>query len=65
MCSIEALVAFENQTMLNPKLGYPYYHRMFSLDIAASDYGIDAVLRQESKGKMKVISYASTSVPKY
>ena len=65
--SIEALVAFKNlkiKLCATPKLGYPDYHRKFRLDIDASDYGLGAVLRQESKGKMRDISYASLSLPK-
>ena len=67
MWSIDALVDFENLKIKRcsiPILGYPDYHRKFRLDIDASDYGLGAVLCQESKGKMKVISYASKSVPK-
>ena len=65
--SIEALGTFENlkiKLCSTPILGYPDYHRKFRLDIDASDYGLGAVLSQESKGKMRVISYASKSVPK-
>ena len=65
--SIEALEAFENlkiKLCSTPILGYPDYHRKFRLDIDASDYGLGAVLSQECKGKMKVISYASKTVPK-
>ena len=64
--NIEALEAFENlksKLCSAPVLGYPDYNRKFRLDIDASDYGLGAVLSQESKGKMRVISYASKSVP--
>ena len=65
--SIEELRAFENlkiKLCSTPILGYTYSHMKFKLDIDASDYGVGAVLSQQSKGKMRVISYASKSVPK-
>ena len=67
MWSIDALVDFENlkiKLYSIPILGYPDYHRKFRLDIDASDYELGAVLCQKCKGKMRVISYASKSVPK-
>ena len=65
--SIEELRAFENlkiKLCSTPILGYTDSHMKFKLDIDASDYGVGAVLNQESKGKMRVISNASKSVSK-
>ena len=62
--SIRSFRESENQILFNPNIGYPDYNRKFRLDIDASDYELGAVLSQESKGKMRVISYASKSVPK-
>ena len=65
--SKEALGVFLNlkiKLCSTPILGYPDYHRTFRLDIYDSDYELGAVLSQECKGQMKVISYVSKSVQK-